>query len=306
MMKAKIAIIVVALAAMVVYRDQLAEIDQEIESGVLTQEQAGAARAEVHRRMLAAEDAELNAAGKPARTNGRIARIAIMAAIVVVPPAGAAIIYGVLGSPHLPGMAYAWRVKHDPQFTALTAAAEMAAKVQQHPTVTGYQQLADVYFSSRNYQQAADADRHAIQLGATDAASWSELGEAEVMANDAVVPEALMAFTKALSIDSRSERARFYIGMAEAQIGDRRKAVAIWRDLERTSPSDAPWLPMLRDHMASVSKDGGFDPASIPPSAPDPAAMSASLAAMGQAMQPPGDAVAAGGMGAAGEASPAN
>jgi cytochrome c-type biogenesis protein CcmH len=271
----------------VVYRDQLAEIDQEIERGVLTDEQASAARSEVHRRMLAAEDAELKAAGKPARGDGRIARIAFICAIVIVPPVGAVLLYGMLGSPHLPGMAYAWRVKNDPQFTAIAGLADEAAKVQKHPTMAGYQQLADAYFAARNYPQAVEADRHAIELGATDAASWSELGEAEVMANDAVVPEALMAFTKALSLDSRSERARFYIGLAESQIGNRKQAVAIWRDLEQTSPPDAPWLPMVRDHIASVSKDGGFDPASVPPSPPNPTAMAASLSAMGQAMQAP-------------------
>lgn len=270
----------------VVYRDQLEEIDQEIERGVLSDEQAAAARAEVHRRMLAAEDAELKTAGKSAPTDNRIARYAFIAAIVIVPPVGAAILYGILGSPHLPGMAYAWRVKHDPQFTAASAAAELAAEVRKNPTVAGYQHLAEMYFAASNYQQAADADRHAIDLGAADAASWSDLGEAEVMASDSVPPEALMAFTKALSINSRSERARFYIGLAEAQIGNRRRAVAIWRDLERTSPPDAPWMPMLHAHLAAVSKEGGFDPASVPPSPPSAEAMNASVAAMGQAMQP--------------------
>ena len=41
----------------VVYRNQLAEIEQEIERGLLTETQADAARAEIYRRMLAAEDA---------------------------------------------------------------------------------------------------------------------------------------------------------------------------------------------------------------------------------------------------------
>ncbi|MDE2630352.1 MAG: c-type cytochrome biogenesis protein CcmI, partial [Alphaproteobacteria bacterium] len=58
----------------VVYRNQLAEIEQEIERGLLTEGQADAARAEVHRRMLAAEDAELKTPVKPGRTDNRRAR----------------------------------------------------------------------------------------------------------------------------------------------------------------------------------------------------------------------------------------
>jgi len=95
-----------------------------------------------------------------------------------------------------------------------------------------------------------------------------------------LVPEALMAFTNALGVDSRSERARFYIGLAESQIGNLKQAVAIWRELEKTSPSDAPWLPMLREHIAVFSKQGGFDPASVPPSPPSARAMNVEITAM--------------------------
>lgn len=277
----------------VVYREQLAEIDQEVERGLLTADEASAARAEVHRRMLAAEDAELRLAAKPARTDNRYAQFAVIAAIVIVPSAGAAALYALLGSPSLPGQAYDWRLAHEPQLAAPAEAQELVQQLKQNPSASGYQHLADIYLSAHAYEQAADADRRAIDLGATDVASWSELGEAEVLAHDgAVVPQALEAFTKALSINSHSERARFYIGLAEAQIGDTRHAVAIWRDLEKDSPADAPWLPMLRDHIAAFAKEGGFDPASVPPSPPSVQAMNESLAAMRQAMQGQGDMTA--------------
>ena len=84
----------------------------------------------------------------------------------------------------------------------------------------------------------------------------------------AVVPEALLAFTNSLGKDPHGERSRFYIGLAEAQIGNLKQAVAIWRDLEKSSDPDAPWLPMLREHIAAFAKQGGFDPASVPPSPP--------------------------------------
>ena len=68
-----------------------------------------------------------------------------------------------------------------------------------------------MYFVAQNYDQAAIAQRKAVDLGADDATAWSGLGEAVVMANGgAVVPEALAAFTSALTKDAHDERARFY------------------------------------------------------------------------------------------------
>jgi cytochrome c-type biogenesis protein CcmH len=255
----------------VVYRNQLAEIDQEIERGLLTEGQADAARAEVHRRMLAAEDAELKMPFKHKRGDSRYARIGAIVAIALIVPIGAAIMYGVLGNPQLPGKPYAWRLKNDPDFVVATTADKLSALLQASPSAAGYKRLAEMYFDTRNYAEAAAADRRAIELGANDAVTWSELGEAIVMTSDgAVMPEAMTAFTNSLAIEPKGERSRFYIGLAEAQIGNLKQAVAIWKDLEKDSPPDAPWLPMLRDHITAFSKNGGFDPASIsaaPPSA---------------------------------------
>lgn len=270
----------------VVYRDQLKEIDQEIDRGVLTAEQAGAARSEVHRRMLAAEDADLTARAKPVSADIRLVRIAAIAAIAIITPVGAILMYGMLGSPHLPGRPYTAQLKNSPDFIAASDAKGLADQLLRNPTAAGYDKLAGMYFTARDYPHAVDAARRALDLGATGAATWSELGESEVMVTGgAVTPEALEAFTNALAIDARSERSRFYIGLAETQIGNLKHAVAIWRDLEKDSDANAPWLPMLREHIAAFSKEGGFDPASVPPSPPSVTAMRASLAAMHQAMQ---------------------
>ncbi len=268
-----------------VYRDQLKEIEQEIERGLLAESQADAARAEVQRRMLAAEDAELKAPAKIVSVDNRFTRLAVIVVIAAILPIGAAILYSILGSPQLPGKPYAWRQENDPEFVVTAAADRLEAQLQNSPTAAGYQRLAEMYFAARNYEQAVAADRRAISLGANDATTWSELGEAEVMTNGgAVVPEALQAFINALGIDLRSERARFYIGLAEAQIGNLKQAVAIWRDLEKDSDPDAPWMPMLHEHITVFSKEGGFDPASVPPSQPSTADLNAGIAAMMNAM----------------------
>lgn len=267
----------------VVYRDQLREIANEVERGLLSQSQADSARAEIHRRMLSAEDADLKIA--PGKTNRRLQLVAI-AVIIVLVPAGAGTVYGFLGSPNLPGQPYSWRQAHDPQLASASAVDKLKAQVEASPTAAGYINLATTYFAAHNYTDSAAAYRRAVDLGSTDAATWSAFGEAIVMANDgSVVPEALAAFTHSLALDSRSERSRFYMGLAEEQIGELKKAVAIWRDLEKTSDPGASWMPMVREHITFFSKQGGFDPASVTPSPPSPEAMNAAISAMTTALQ---------------------
>lgn len=269
----------------VVYRSQLAEIDQEIEEGVLSPEQADAARTEVHRRMLAAEDAELKTPLKFFGTT-KISRLAAAIAVGVIIPVGGLAMYIALGNPSLPGKPYLWRVHNDPDFAAAASADSLSAAVQANPTAPGFVQLGRSFFAARQYEQAAAAYRRAVQMGARDAVTWSELGEAVVMTSGgAVVPEAMTAFANAIAVEPKSERSRFYLGLAEAQIGEMRKAVAIWKDLEKTSPQDAPWLSMLREHITAFAKQGGFDPASVPATPPDPQAMGTAMTAMSRAMQ---------------------
>jgi cytochrome c-type biogenesis protein CcmH len=269
----------------VVYRSQLAEIDQEIEEGTLTPEQADAARAEVHRRMLAAEDAETKRPLGRLFGDNRTLRIVTAVAIAVVVPAGAFALYVYLGHPDLPGKPYLWRIHNDPEFATAATADVMALEAQAHPTADGFVRLGRTYFGARQYEQAAAAYRRAISLGANDAVSWSEFGEAVTMTNDgAVVPEAMSAFFTAYSQQPQSERSRFYLGLAEAQIGNIRQAVAIWRDLEKTSDPEARYLPMLREHIKVFAQQGGFDPASVAPAPPDMKAMGTAMNAMGKAM----------------------
>ncbi len=269
----------------VVYRSQLAEIEQEIERGLLTPEQAEAARGEIYRRMLAAEDADLDTPHRFMGGSGRLARLGVIIAIALVLPIGSAVMYGMLGSPGLRGKPYLWRIHNDPEFVTAANAETLAELLRATPSAAGYERLGRMYFASRQYAQAVAADRRAIELGSKKAVTWSEFGEALVMTNGGVVvPEAMKAFVKAIGMEPRSERSRFYLGLAESQIGNLRQAVAIWRDLERSSPADAPWMTMLREHISAFAKQGGFDPASVPPSPPDLNAINTAINAMNRAM----------------------
>jgi cytochrome c-type biogenesis protein CcmH len=244
-----------------IYRQQLADLEREGERELTPPEHIQALRLELRRRLLRAAD-ENGALPVPEnrRANGIIAVVIALGLGI-----GGWALYADLGTPRLPDRPYAAR-QNDPDMQ-LNAIAEIAvAELAVHPNAAGYKKLGAIYYALHSFDRATDAYRKALDLNGKDASAWSELGESLVMQSDgAVVMDAQDAFKRACALDKTQPRARFYMGLAEAQIGNLRKAVAIWRDLEQTAPPDAPWLPMVKENIRVYSKLGGFDAASVPP-----------------------------------------
>jgi cytochrome c-type biogenesis protein CcmH len=257
-----------------VYRNQLTEIDQDIERGILTKDQAAAARTEIHRRMLAAEDAETKIA--PRHTTTRRSQLAMAGFIAFAVTVASMLLYAFLGTPELPSHPTASRTTTE--IAAAKAATQLAAEAEKHPSAETYKKLATIYSMMHDFEKAMDAWRHTIKLTPKDAEAWAQMGETIVMASDgAVVPQAMQAFIHALELDPHDPRSQFYLGLAETQIGNIKKAVAIWRRLEKQSKSDADYLPMLKEHIESFAKEGNFDPATIKPERPPLATLKAAI-----------------------------
>jgi len=86
-----------------------------------------------------------------------------------------------------------------------------------------------------------------------------------------VTADAKSAFERALALDPNDLKAKFYVGMAAEQDGDRARAAEIWRGMTENAPADAPWLPMVREALTRVA--GGTPAATSPgPAAEDIAA----------------------------------
>jgi len=252
-----------------VYREQLTELERDQERGVLPADQAEAARTEIHRRILAAEEADL-----APRAAARL-QLPLALLLGLGLPLIAGLIYAKLGAPQLPGQPFAAR-QSDPAFKMTALVEQLAARLQAEPDGEGYRRLGQAYMALQRYAEAGDAFRQAQALGQSDPAMISAWGEAVVMGQGGMVgPEARRLFLQSLSGDRENPQARFYIGLGEAQIGDFKKAVAIWKDLEKDSVEDAPWLPALRQHIAEAAKQGNLDASSVAPAAPEIPANSA-------------------------------
>ena len=71
-------------------------------------------------------------------------------------------------------------------------------------------------------------------------------------AGERVTPEAKAAFERALAIDPKHVRARFYLAMGLGEEGRKDEAIAAWKALIAEAPADAPWLERARAELAAL------------------------------------------------------
>jgi cytochrome c-type biogenesis protein CcmH len=254
-----------------VYRDQLAELDRDVERGVLDGTQAEAARTEIGRRMLSAVDAEkAPPAAAPARKGGGL----VAAVLVLGLPAGALALYLHLGQPDLPSMPWSpdspivKAAAERAEFSALAdrLAASLAADPG-HPD--GWLLLGKTYRGLERFADSAAAYAQAIAHGAKGPDVQADYGETLVFADDGQVgAKAATAFQAALKEDAANPRARFYLALARAQAGQFDLAMAQWLALEKDLPPDHPSRPLLADAIAAAARELGLDPTKLPGRAP--------------------------------------
>lgn len=251
-----------------VYRDQIDEIARDRATGLIGETEAEAARVEVSRRLIAAADAAEREAEPKSGAPGR-RRAAAVAALVVV-PAVAAALYLALGSPQLPGQPLAMRAKAAPQNSSLDGLiAQVEAHLAKNPEDgRGWEVVAPVYLRIGRFEDSVKARRAALRINGANADREADLAEALMAAaNGVITDESKAAFERALARDASHIKARYFLGLAAEQDGNRAAAATIWRAMLTDAPPMAPWVPLVREALARV------DSAPLPgPSAEDIAA----------------------------------
>jgi cytochrome c-type biogenesis protein CcmH len=242
-----------------VYKDQLAEIDSDLEAGLTRNADAEAARVEVSRRLLQA--AEVSDAGRRSSitdTKTRTRRFATLAVALVFLPILAISIYLRLGSPTA---ASAEGVADEVALSSDDAVVDaMVTQVEDYLKDTpndgrGWEALAPVYVRLGRYDDAVRAWQNVIANLGDNADREENLGESLIAAADgAVTKDAKNAFDRSLSMDPGNVAARFYTGLAAKQEGRRDAAAEIWRDLIAKASPDAEWADTVRDALARLEE----------------------------------------------------
>ena len=246
-----------------VYRDQLHEIERDLAAGSIGANEAQAARIEVSRRLLAADQAETAGIGNAAASgnaaaNNQVRGRKLSAALaMIVLTLGAGSLYLALGSPNLPGQPLAQRLAqaHGGASSVQALFARVEAHLAQHPDDgRGWEVIAPVYMRLGRYADAAKARANALRLLGPTAERQADFGEALVaVENGTVTAQAKAAFDAALALDAGNVTARFYEGLAAEQDGKPAEAAGIWRGMLDAASETAAWVPTVREALARVA-----------------------------------------------------
>lgn len=248
------------------YRDRLAQIARERDSGILAPDEAEAATADTARKILAAAE------GEATRPSASAKKWAAGLALVAVPVIALGL-YERIGRPDLPDLPLEARLKTLPgqqDFGAVIA--RMEAHLAAHPEDGRAQELmAPVYQRMGRYDEAVQARQKALEILGETPERLLKLAEAIAYANNGDIPPGAVALLqRAQKIDPQNAAARFYLGLAAAQNGDRETAKKIWTELLPELPDNSPARQEVTEKLALLDKapDAPQEAAPAPGAAP--------------------------------------
>ncbi|WP_432431580.1 c-type cytochrome biogenesis protein CcmI [Rhizobium leguminosarum] len=243
-----------------VYRDQLRELDRDLDGGLITPEEADYARAEIGRRLIAVSADEPAETPKPARHH----RFTEAFVLLVLPVLGLCL-YLTTGRPDLPSQPLEARLENPGNDVAVLIAKAERHLAEKPDDGKGWDVLAPIYFRTMRVNDAQLAYRNAIRLLGPSPVRLDGLAETLMAVSDGVVTEeARQVLEQSLTLEPDNPRARFYIALSMEQAGRPNEARQAFEALAKQSPSDAPWLPLVNQHIAM----NGGAPAGTNPAAP--------------------------------------
>ncbi len=286
-----------------VYRDQLREVERDLERGVIDLADAERLRVEIGRKVLAADRA-LERSGSTLRATGCWAALAVLAVLL----GGAFLIYQRIGQPERPDAPIAQRIAQAQElYDSRPSQAEAEADAPQRPRPEadadyaalierlreavkknpndprGLELLAEHEERLGNVIAAKDAQRRLVALRGDDV-SADELARLAGLTIEAaggiITSEGEDAVARALARDARNPQARFMVGLLHLQNGRPDRAFPIWAGLLAEGPENAPWIAAIRGSIGDLAWFAGH-PDYTPPEAtaalpgPDADAMSA-------------------------------
>ncbi|MDM9620038.1 c-type cytochrome biogenesis protein CcmI [Rhizobium sp. S96] len=251
-----------------VYRDQLRELERDLAGGLISADEAEYARAEVGRRLIAVSNTPATVSG---RKSGRH-RLAEAFVLLLLPAMGLCL-YVAMGRPDLPSQPLEARLANPGNDMAVLVAKAERHLAQNPDDGKGWDVLAPIYFSTMRVDDAEAAYRNAIRLLGPSAVRLDGLAETLMAKSGGVVTDdARQVLEQSLQLEQDNPRARFYLALGMEQAGKASEALSGFQALAKQSPADAPWMPLVNEHIA---KNGGTPATASAPAGPTQADVAA-------------------------------
>ncbi|MDU8929967.1 c-type cytochrome biogenesis protein CcmI [Alisedimentitalea sp. MJ-SS2] len=241
-------------SAISVYRDQMDEIDRDLATGLIGEEERDAAMREIERRALGAArhmDGGFTVSHRSLPVTGALVAVCVAVAL------GGYALTGAPGTKDQPLAARKMEVLSQRAKAGDTNAqiALMIEKTKDNPdSFEDWWMLATSYSSLGDHASAVEAYRKAAELGGDQPAVQSAYAEAMVMANGNKVPPAARLIFEQVLNRGPDVRARYYLALQKAQSQNFQAALDDWTALARDSVPDAPWMPMVRRDIVNMAR----------------------------------------------------
>lgn len=238
------------------YRAQLGELDRDRAEGRLSDREHRDAVLEVQRRLLAAVPSPRET--QPQAETPAAARW-LIGGIAAALPALALAIYLPRGMPGMPAFPFAevQAVRQAERAETDALLAQVRDRIATLPPDSedarrGWALIAGVERRRGNVAGAVEAARRALAIRFEPGLAIDLAETLATAADGQVTPEARRLLERARAAAPDDVRARYYLALADLQAGDTDAAIAGFRAVERMSPPDASWRPMLAERIAEA------------------------------------------------------
>lgn len=247
--------------ALAIFVDQIKEVDAERIRGLISEEEAEAARLEIKRRMLAVE--RQGDAG-PARTGGAV----VLMALAVLVPVMAGGIYVLTGTPGTRSLPFAERAtERDEDRRIMELAEQLRTRLlgdENGGATDGWELLAQTYMRMGRYADAAEALERVIDRADAHSGHLTQFAEALIAAEGGIVTaKAGAAIDRALDMDVLNPAASYYKAQWLEQEGRAREArqlLVLRMEQEETVQS---WMDIFVQQINRLGGQTGDAPVQV-------------------------------------------
>lgn len=206
-------------ASLLMYKNQLLELDHDLARGVIPASDISAAKIEIKRRILSL-DSKVHLDRDPVHKNSKT--LAVFLALFI--PVMGTLIYMKIAQP-MPSQVFAEREEERQvaqEVTILTQTLKDRLLKQKNGGASdGWVLLGQTYMGMKKYKEAAEAFGVVAKRNVNDSAIYSRYGEALIAAeNGMIIPYAERQIDKALMLDQKNPAAIYYKALALEQADD--------------------------------------------------------------------------------------
>jgi cytochrome c-type biogenesis protein CcmH len=253
-----------------VYKDQFAELENDLKNGVISQEEYESAKVDLEKNLLEdigkAEKLDENEKVKASPLIGRVAA----GIVAVVIPITAIALYNQWGAgvegiapESIPETERLAKQKHNQQETIQKMLAQLEGRLKENPSDgEGWFMLARSYQFLKRYDDAVAAYEKSLPLGGAQSADvLSSYADAVAMAaGRKLTPKAIDALEKAVQIDPGHVKSLWLLGTAGYQNQDYAKALDYWERLYSALPPDSEDKQQIAANIGEVRNLMGMPP----------------------------------------------